>query len=83
MGTPPLPDLSDDARASIYAAMGICFPVAVTAVMMRLLARQLTKARMWIDDCLIIVALVRKAFQHQGSVIEVATGNNGPFAPAF
>lgn len=60
MDPSPLPGLSDDARASIYAARCTCFPVAVTAVILRLCARHIIKASMWIDDWLVIFALVCK-----------------------
>ena len=50
---------TDDLRAHVYVAMGICFAAAVISFALRVLARTvLTTAKMWFDDWLIMVALV-------------------------
>lgn len=61
-GAPQVPVFgppTDDLRAQVYVAMGICFAAAVITFALRVLTRTvLTTAKMWLDDWLIMVTLV-------------------------
>ncbi|KAL6714621.1 hypothetical protein ACLMJK_008046 [Lecanora helva] len=50
--------IKDDRRGDIIAACATCIAAAIIAVILRLLARRLSKAKILADDYMIIVALV-------------------------
>jgi hypothetical protein len=54
-GNPPAGNLQPD----LHAAVIVTLILAVTAVVLRFLARRLVKASIWLDDWLTLVALVR------------------------
>ncbi|KAK1255860.1 hypothetical protein MKX07_008119 [Trichoderma sp. CBMAI-0711] len=58
---PPPPagiNLHDDKRASIMATSIVTWALAVSAVVLRIVSRRMRKMRLWIDDWLILAALV-------------------------
>jgi hypothetical protein len=58
---PPGVDLSADRSADVEAAAVVTFVLAIAAVVLRLLSRRIKGVRLWIDDWLVIAALVRIA----------------------
>jgi hypothetical protein len=50
---------SGNLQPNLHAAVIVTPILAITAVALRFLARRLVHARMWLDDWLILVALVR------------------------
>ena len=56
---PPGVDLSQDRRTQVYVAEITVFPVAVIAVILRLVARRVSKTRLWLDDWFILISFVR------------------------
>lgn len=53
----PLPDLSESYRPSLYSAAIITYTLAISAVVLRFVARRLMHLHLWYDDYLVVVAL--------------------------
>ncbi len=53
--------VADNRSGQLYATNVVCAFAAYLAVVLRLIARSLTKARYGLDDWLIVAALVRKS----------------------
>ena len=51
--------IRDDLRSLLLVACAVCWPVACVTVLLRLLARRLTRLPLQADDYMIVVALVR------------------------
>ena len=51
-------NLSDSKQPDIYGTISTVCPVAVLVVVLRLLARRVSKAGYWWDDWIIIIAMV-------------------------
>jgi hypothetical protein len=56
---PPGVDLGDDRRPAIIAVSIVTWVLALLAVGLRLVCRQMKGVRLWWDDWLIIASLVR------------------------
>lgn len=48
-------------QADVYVSVGITWLAALSALFLRMLARQMTHMRLWLDDYFSILALVRIA----------------------
>ena len=53
-----LANIHDDRASNIVVSSVICISVATTAVLLRLLARRLSKAKILADDYMMVFALV-------------------------
>ena len=51
-------DLSQDRSGQIYAVELAVYPVALTAVILRVIARKISNTRFWFDDWFIFVSFV-------------------------
>jgi len=49
----------DDRGPDMVVSNVICISLACVAVLLRLIARRLSKAKIWFDDYMIVVALVK------------------------
>lgn len=64
MERPPIPagvDLKQDRRGDIIAASVVTWSLAVTAVVLRIVSRQMKQVPLWLDDWLILASLVYAA----------------------
>jgi hypothetical protein len=48
-----------DLHVNLYASIGITWFAAVTAVVLRIVARRMLRIRWWVDDYFCLLALVR------------------------
>lgn len=49
-------------QVDVYVSVGITWLAALIALSLRMLARQMTRMRWWLDDYFAILALVRSRF---------------------